>query len=46
MRKRKQRAGGRLNSVTAVISATMVLVLVGTVVFFAAVADNFSRSLR
>lgn len=46
MRKKKSRRGGRLESVTACISTTMVLILVGTVLFFVAVADNLSRSLR
>ena len=46
MRKKKSPRGGRLDSVTACISTTMVLILVGTVLFFAAVADNLSRSLR
>ena len=46
MRKNKSARGGRLDSVTACISTTMVLILVGTVLFFAAVADNLSRSLR
>ena len=46
MRKKKTPRGGRLDSVTACISTTMVLILVGTVLFFAAVADNLSRSLR
>lgn len=46
MRKNKSALGGRLDSVTACISTTMVLILVGTVLFFAAVADNLSRSLR
>ena len=46
MRKKKSPHGGRLDSVTACISTTMVLILVGTVLFFAALADNLSRSLR
>lgn len=46
MRKKKSPRGGRLDSVTACISTTMVLILVGTVLFFAAVANNLSRSLR
>lgn len=46
MRKKKSPRGGRLDSVTACISTTMVLILVGTVLFFAALADNLSRSLR
>ena len=46
MRKKKSPHGGRLDSVTACISTTMVLILVGTVLFFAAVANNLSRSLR
>lgn len=35
-----------MNSVTACISTTMVLILVGTVVFFAAMAENLGRTLR
>lgn len=46
MRKKKSPRGGRLDSVTACISTTMVLILVGTVLFFAALTDNLSRSLR
>lgn len=46
MRKRKKRSVGHFNSVTACISTTMVLILVGTVVFFATMADNLGRTLR
>lgn len=42
----KKRNSGHLSIVTACISTTMVLTLVGTVVFFVAMANNLSRSLR
>ncbi len=45
MVKRKRSAGG-FNTLTACISTTMVLVLLGTVVFFVSVADNLSRNMR
>lgn len=37
---------GRLDSLTACISTMMVLVLIGTITFFAAVADNLGRSVK
>lgn len=45
MVKRKRSAGG-FNTLTACISTTMVLVLLGTVVFFVSVADNLSRNMK
>lgn len=45
MAKRKRTAGG-FNTFTACISTTMVLVLLGTVVFFVSVADNLGRTMR
>lgn len=45
-KKKHKKSQGRLNSVTACISTTMVLVLVGIVVFFGAMADNLSRSVK
>ena len=46
MSKRKPRNNGRFGYVTAGISTTLVLILVGTVVFFGTMADNLSRALR
>jgi len=46
MSKKRQRTGGRFNTVTSCISTTMVLILLGIVVFFTVVAHNFSRSVR
>ena len=46
MSKRKPRNNGRFSYITAGISTTLVLVLVGTVVFFGTMADNLSRALR
>lgn len=37
---------GRLDSMTAFISTTMVLILLGTIVFFATMADTLSRSVK
>lgn len=45
-RPRKPRPSGRFSSATACISVSMVLVLVGIVVFFATMADGLSRTLR
>ena len=45
MSKRKPRNNGRFRYVTAGISTTLVLILVGTVVFFGTMADNLSRAL-
>lgn len=45
MAKKKRSAGG-FNILTACISTTMVLVLLGTVVFFVSVADNLGRSMK
>ncbi|MCQ2293545.1 MAG: permease-like cell division protein FtsX [Bacteroidaceae bacterium] len=42
---RKRKAGG-FNSFTACISTAMVLVLLGTVVFFVSVADNLGRTMK
>lgn len=42
---RKRTAGG-FNSFTACISTAMVLVLLGTVVFFVSVADNLGRTMK
>lgn len=46
MRKRKKSPSGLLNFFTTCISTTMVLILVGTVVFFGTVADRLGRTLR
>lgn len=46
MSKKIKRVGGRFNTVTSCISTTMVLILLGIVVFFTVVAHNFSRSVR
>jgi cell division transport system permease protein len=44
--KRKQQIHGSVNVVTSCISTTLVLVLLGTVVFFVTLASHFSSSLR
>lgn len=46
MSKKKKKHAGTLNTVTTCISTTMVLLLLGVVVFFVSVAYNFSRSVR
>lgn len=48
MSKKKQKSRGtlKLNVVTSCISTTLVLVLIGIVVFFVSVASNFSVQLR
>ncbi len=46
MSKKKNRKTGGFNRLTSCISTTMVLLLLGTVVFFVAMADNLSRSVR
>ena len=46
MSKHKTRVGGRFNTVTSCISTTMVLLLLGVVVFFTLVARNFSNAVR
>lgn len=44
--KHKTRSNIGLNIVTSCISTTLVLVLIGIVVFFVSVAREFSRNLR
>lgn len=44
--KKKQKVRGSVNVVTSCISTTLVLVLLGTVVFFVTVASHFSSSIR
>jgi len=44
--KKKQKVRGSVNVVTSCISTTLVLVLLGTVVFFVTLASHFSSSLR
>ncbi len=46
MSKKKHRKAGGFNNLTSCISITMVLLLLGTVVFFVAMADRLSRSVR
>ena len=46
MSNKKKKHAGTLNTVTTCISTTMVLLLLGVVVFFVSVAYNFSRSVR
>ena len=46
MKTKKKRGGGGFNTVTSCISTTMVLILLGIVVFFVTMADNLGRSLR
>ena len=46
MSKRKKHIGGRFATVTSCISTTMVLILMGIVVFFVLFANNFSRDVR
>lgn len=46
MAKKKKRSSGGFNTVTSCISTTLVLILLGTVVFFVTMADNLGRSLR
>ena len=46
MGKKKKRHAGRFTLFTSCLSTTMVLILLGTMVFFIAVAENISRHLR
>lgn len=46
MAKKKKRGSGSFNTVTACISTALVLILLGTVVFFVTMADNLGRTLR
>ena len=46
MPKQRKRRGGLLSAVTACIGTTMVLLLLGTVVMFVMMANNFSHSVR
>lgn len=43
---KKKRSSGSFNTITSCISTTLVLLLLGTVVFFVCVADGLSRSVR
>lgn len=45
-RKKHKSHHGRLDSMTAFISTTMVLILVGTTVFFTVMADSLSRTVK
>lgn len=45
-RKKHKSHPGRLDSMTAFISTTMVLILVGTIVFFTVMADSLSRTVK
>ena len=44
--KKKVRSTGRLSAITTCISITLVLILLGSVVLFVSVGNNFSRQLR
>lgn len=46
LRTRKKRSAGRFSTVTTCISTTLVLVLLGFVVLFVTIGNNFSRQLR
>ena len=46
MSKRKKHIGGRFSTMTSCISTTMVLILMGIVVFFVLFANSFSRNVR
>ena len=46
MAKKKRRKGGTLGTVTAGISTTMVLILLGLVVMFVTMAMNFGNAVR
>lgn len=46
MAKKKRRGSGSFNTITACISTALVLILLGTVVFFVTMADNLGRTLR
>lgn len=46
MAKRRKRNGGAFDTVTSCISTTLVLILLGTVVLFVTMADNFSRAVH
>lgn len=43
---KKHRSSGRINTLTACISTTMVLILLGTVTFFTMMADNLGRTTK
>lgn len=45
-KKKRSHAPGRLNSLTACMSTTMVLVLIGLIVFIGTLADNLGRSVK
>lgn len=46
MSRKKRRNGGRFSIITSCISTSMVLILLGSVVFFVTVAGNLSRKVR
>ncbi len=46
MTRKKRRSNGSFNAVTSCISTTLVLVLLGTIVFFITTAANLSRAVR
>lgn len=46
MTKKKRRSTGAFNAITSCISTTLVLVLLGLIVFFVTTAHNLSRSVR
>lgn len=43
---KKYRSSGKINTLTACISTTMVLILLGTVTFFTTMADNLGRTTK
>lgn len=45
-KRRKKRSAGRFSTITTCISTTLVLILLGIVVLFVTVGNNFSRQLR
>ena len=46
MRKKNRKSSGHFATLTSCISTTLVLILLGSVVFFVTMAENFSNRVR